>query len=97
VKFDPTKYGALAWGTISVALTLAIEQHKVRELALNTSAFLTDLLVRYATYERLYRSDVNVKPSDSLTHFENMLVDVYKAVLVYTGQVNLYTKEWGIG
>jgi hypothetical protein len=97
VKFDPTKYGALAWGVISFGLGLAIEQHKVRELVLKSFDFLTHLLARYASYERLFRTEIDIKLSKDLSGLEKSLVDVYKAVLIYGGEVNQYLKELGIG
>jgi hypothetical protein len=97
VKWAPTKYGALAWGVMSFGLGLAIEQHNLRKLVLNSSDFLTHILARYASYERVYRNQITAKKSTTFDNFENNLVDVYKAVLVYAGAVNKYIQQLGIG
>jgi hypothetical protein len=96
LKFDPTKYGALAWSLVSFGMQLAITQKVVRDLVFESSDFLANIMVRYAAYETLYRESLTVNPSATFLSFEYSLTQVYKAILVYTAEVNSYLYEWGL-
>ena len=88
VKLDPTQYAALAWGVVSFGLEAALRHHEMRNQALGSADFLAHLLVRYAAYERLFRStDAKFEPFQELIDFENELLRAYKAVLKYCGAV----------
>ena len=88
IKFDPTKYAALAWGVVSFGLEAAVRHHKVRNQALGSTDFLAGLLVKYAAYERLFRqTETRVNPSQDLINFEKELSRAYKAILQYCGFV----------
>ncbi|KAK1146567.1 hypothetical protein N8T08_002997 [Aspergillus melleus] len=81
--FDPTGHATSAWTVVS--LGLAMTQNYVDQQAawFESSAFLTDVLARYALIERFYRDDTSVLNEG----LENSIVRVYKAALSYAAEV----------
>jgi hypothetical protein len=91
LKFDTSGYGAIAWSVLSFGLQIAINGKEVREFVFQSSEAITQLIARYAGYEILYRG--STKPSDACRKFEERLVDVYKAILVYMGTLEGYLQD----
>lgn len=91
MKFDKSGYGALAWSVVSFGLEIAKNAEGAREFVFSSSEIITRLMERYIEYENLYR----VLLTDE--KFENGIVKVYKALLLYTIALNDYLDQspWG--
>lgn len=83
VRSEPTGYASIAWTIVSFGLQLAQNEQDRLDKLFESSAFLANLLARYATIEAHYL-DQDIKTRDRL---ENAIIDVYVAILEYAGAV----------
>lgn len=84
-------FAVLGWAIVSFGITMANNAKDMRDLVLESSAFLVQILARYASYERIYRTGIS--SSDIIGHFEDAIQQVYKSILVYTVGMTNYMKE----
>lgn len=87
MQFDKSGYGALAWSIVSFGLEIAKNAEGAREFVFSSSEIITQLMERYLEYENLYR----VLLTDD--KFENRIMNVYKALLLYTIALNNYLTQ----
>jgi len=83
VRSDPTGYASTAWTIVSFGLQLAQNDQDRLDMLFKSSAFLANLLARYANLEAYYL-DQDIKSVDRL---EKAIIDVYVAILEYAGAV----------
>ena len=83
VRSDPTGHASTAWIIVSLGLQLAQNDQDRLDMLFKSSAFLANLLARYANIEVQYLNQ-DIKDVDRL---ENAIIDVYVAILEYAGEV----------
>ncbi len=83
VRSDPTGHASTAWTIVSFGLQLVQNDQDRLDMLFKSSAFLANLLARYANIEAHYL-DQDIKNVDRL---ENAIIDVYAAILEYVGEV----------
>ncbi len=92
VRSDPTGHASTAWTIVSFGLQLAQNDQDRLDMLFKSSAFLANLLARYANIEAHYL-DQDVKTVDRL---ENAIIDVYVAILEYAGEVRSTRGQNGV-
>ena len=80
VAFDPTGHASTAWTVVLFGLQLVQNDQDRIETLFKSSAFLANLLARYANIETHYL-DQSIKDVDRL---EMAIIDVYVAILEYS-------------
>lgn len=75
---------------MSFGLQFVANAKDAREFVLSSSEFVTDLLVRYKEYERF-------RDSQGEQHFDELLVRVYKAILIYIVTLQQYLQQGSAG
>lgn len=72
---------------MSFGLQVAVNVEEAREFALSSSKAVTGFLARYARYETLFRGP---QPDEE---FDQRLIEVYKAILLYVMALDDYLKH----
>jgi hypothetical protein len=98
VSYDPTKYAVLAWTVVSFGVQIACNAEAIRNAALDSSKYLTDILQRYTVIEALYRSSDETlsRTSRVFKELEEAIVEVYASILLYIIPLNAWLQEYSI-
>ncbi|KAH8589100.1 hypothetical protein B0O99DRAFT_637695 [Bisporella sp. PMI_857] len=87
VKFDKSGYAALGWSIVSFGLEVAANAQKAREFVMESSEVITNFMLRYARYE----VEFTLPPTDE--DLEDLITDVYKAILLFSIALDGYLKQ----
>jgi hypothetical protein len=77
VKFDTSNYAALGWSVVSFGLQVATNVEDVRQFVFSRSEVVTQVLTRYAQYEKWCRGP------HADEEFDRRMTNVYQAILLY--------------
>lgn len=77
VQFDKSGYAALGWSVVSFALQGLTNLEEVDQYVLESSEFVTEVLTRYALYEKWCRGP---HPDEE---FDSRITNVYEAILLH--------------
>lgn len=91
VAFDKSGYAALGWSVVSCGLQLAANAEDARELVLSSSEVVTRFMAKYEQYERMFRGP------EAGEEFDRLLMNVYKALLLYMIALDNYLRQSGPG
>ncbi|KAL2833717.1 hypothetical protein BDW59DRAFT_179437 [Aspergillus cavernicola] len=84
VSFDPTGHASSAWTIVSLGLTMVQNDISRRDAIFASSEFLAETLAYYTLVDAHHRH----QKVDSDQNLDNVLLQVYTAVLDYTAEVN---------
>ncbi|KAJ0108232.1 hypothetical protein J7T55_000197 [Diaporthe amygdali] len=91
VKFDKSGYAALGWSVVSFGLQVAANVKEAREFVLSSSEVITRSMAKYREYELVIRGLETGKG------FDEQLINVYKAVLLYMIALDNYLHQPRLG
>ncbi|CAG8412797.1 unnamed protein product [Penicillium salamii] len=85
---DPTGYASMAWGVVSVGLTVATNSIERRNAIFEAPEYLADTLAYHTWIEENHPGQIE--------NLDQALVRVYKAILEYTAEVKTSEKQNGL-
>lgn len=85
MKFDPSGYGVIVWTVVSGGLQLLQNDKDRLEAVFDSSAVLSRLLPKYAIVESQYLD----WKTDKQKTFEDLIIEVYAALLRYAAEVSI--------
>jgi hypothetical protein len=89
LAFDPTGYGALAWSVVSFGLDTANNHIEIQESLITGCDFIRSVIDEYTLYEARYLA----QSSPETSALRSRVIDVYKAVLIYTAEMRHYIEN----
>ncbi|KAL8787323.1 MAG: hypothetical protein Q9195_007818 [Heterodermia aff. obscurata] len=89
VAHDPSGYASSVWSVVSLGLQLVKNDLDTLEAVFESAFFLSDLLARFASIDRNFRDRI----LDDTPDFENTIVNVYWAILVYSAEITKQSRK----
>lgn len=91
IAFDKSGYAALGWSVVSFGLRVTANTEEAREFVLSSSEIIARFMAKYRQYEKIFRGP------DAGEEFDRLLINVYKAMLLYMIALDKYLQQSGPG